>query len=144
MNAMQSTGAMRAIPVVGALLFAMAASVSCGAPPSEQGEEARAPLPAAMGPLDMSAVHEREEAAQSARPEPASIRRPFLGGYFETRNKEFPAEVEQAASGQRTDRAVIVLATPVPALKEGSREGSMSPRGPLDSSPLDRGGPRFR
>jgi len=131
-NAMQSTSSRRAIPVVVALLLAMAASVSCGAPPSSgQGEEPRAPV--AMGPLDMGAVHEREEAAQSARPEPASIRRPFLGGYFETRNKEFPVEVMQAASGQRPDRAVIVLATPVP-----SREDPPSPQGPSEASPLRR------
>jgi len=121
MKATKTTGAV--MPIF-AMVAAFAGAVACGAPPSGEGniEEGRraspdgANVPAApvMGALDMTAVHEAEERAVAERPASPSIRKPFVGGYFETRNKEFPFEVEQAMAGKRTEHTVIVWAAPRP------------------------------
>ncbi len=39
-----------------------------------------------------------------------SVRIPFLGGAFVTKNGEMPVEVEQAIAGEPTDHPVVVLA----------------------------------
>lgn len=87
---------------------AMPAIAACGAEP--RGSNASPEGVRVMGALDMTAVHESEERAAERRDPTPAIRRPFLSGYFETRSSEFPVEVEQAMSGARPERTVIVWA----------------------------------
>ncbi|WP_394830985.1 hypothetical protein LVJ94_31200 [Pendulispora rubella] len=104
---------------IGFAIFAMGALLgagACGSPAGSTGNTGEpAAYPAAtMGSLDMSAVHEAEERAAAERPTSPPIKRAFLRGHFETRNTEFPVEVEQAMAGVRTDRPVIVWAASEP------------------------------
>ncbi|WP_394841676.1 hypothetical protein LZC95_31960 [Pendulispora brunnea] len=107
---------------IGFAMFAIGALLgigACGSPGSSMGNTAGEGAPAAypaatMGALDMSAVHEAEERIAAERPDSPAIKRTFLRGHFETRNSEFPIEVEQAMAGVRTDRPVIVWAASEP------------------------------
>ena len=63
-----------------------------------------------MAPLDMVAVHASAEREALGRAESPSLRRSFLKGYFETRNRSFPVDVEQAIAGRPTDHPVYVWA----------------------------------
>ncbi|WP_394827439.1 hypothetical protein [Pendulispora albinea] len=98
---------------------AFAASWACGSPPAGSGESGdhragpqgiNVPKAPIMGALDMPAVHEAEERAAAERPESPALRRQYLNGYFQTRNAEFPVEVEQAIAGVPTDHPVMVWA----------------------------------
>jgi hypothetical protein len=54
-----------------------------------------------------------EEAPQglvhAVRAPDGTVRVPFLGGAFMTRNREMPIEMEQAIAGEPTDHPVVVL-----------------------------------
>jgi len=96
---------------IGLAFMALLGVVACGSP---QGLPQAETASTTMGALDMGAVHEAEERTAAERPDSPAIKRAFLRGHFETRNSEFPVEVEQAMAGVRTDRPVIVWAASEP------------------------------
>jgi hypothetical protein len=63
---------------------------------------------------DKSEIDEQARPRLSAvvRAPDGSLRVPFLGGAFVTRNREMPIEIEQAIAGLRPDHPVVVWAGP--------------------------------
>ncbi|MDB4993255.1 MAG: hypothetical protein JWM74_687 [Myxococcaceae bacterium] len=56
------------------------------------------------------AVHATTTVEIAGHTDAPPIRRAFLGGYFETKNTSFPAELDQAIAGKPTARPVVVWA----------------------------------